>query len=521
MNKNVVLALLVGIALVMMSACEKKAQVSSLYEIEENGLYGYIDSVGNKVIEPQFMYASFFREGLALVVVDTVYGERLDSAHYKYEGKAITKRPYLCAKYGYIDKSGEFVIKPTLTTSFYIPQEIYGKYDFKTIGWFDKFAFHFNRALHQDSTTLLYGYIDKTGEEVIPSVYLSGNSFHQSRAVVLKYTGKALGPENLKYQYGIIDKDNNVIADFEYHDITNYNSNHTIARKWEKSREMGPQDVISENEKGEYDIRKEYFRESWADVVLILNKQGEITDSLSPGDEYFGFCEGISVARNMFLSSTYTNVYEYVDTLGHFLEPLNGISESQAEEMLLSKQAFTIVSKEDNIIGCTRFSNNLAGTTLNGHAWAFVDRNLLVRGTETENIYEYIQPFNDGLAPVKKEGKWGYVNTALKQVIPCKYDSCEINYGFLEKVYNFKKDSVISMYINRSDSIVWSHTGLRGYDNKYVNRFSQKDKKKYGQWNDDMDYGDGILQRYIGVIIVVLIVIVIGCIVIKNRRKKG
>ena len=42
----------------------------TLYRIQKDGLYGFIDSVGNVVIEPQYKYVSPFSDGIALVVHD-------------------------------------------------------------------------------------------------------------------------------------------------------------------------------------------------------------------------------------------------------------------------------------------------------------------------------------------------------------------------------------------------------------------------------------------------------------------
>ena len=47
----------VAIAIMIIASCnEKKKFDGYLYPIRENGLYGYIDSVGNRIIEPQFLW---------------------------------------------------------------------------------------------------------------------------------------------------------------------------------------------------------------------------------------------------------------------------------------------------------------------------------------------------------------------------------------------------------------------------------------------------------------------------------
>jgi hypothetical protein len=467
-------------------------------------LYGFIDHIGNKVIEPQFMYAQNFTEGLALVVVDTIYGECVDSLAYKNTGEKTSKEPCLFVKYGYIDKSGKFVIEPKLLASLFVNKEDIGKIDLKISNinhdLLGKYAFGSKRALYQDTTTWKYGYIDCNGKIVIPPKYEYAKRFRQSRAVALKYTGKPTGPQKMKCHYGVIDENDSVIADFIYYEVTDYGSNHTIVRKMEK------------NEEANFDL--------WADIVLILNKEGQIVDSLSSFNTYYGFTEGISVCRSMFLSNySQKENLEYIDTLGHYLKPLDGISEEQANEYFVSKQIFSVIPEDKYFMGCTYFSSNLAAATMNGEVWFFIDRHLLVRGKGLEDTYEHIKPFNDGLAAVKKDGKWGYVNTSLKRVIQCKYDSCEMNYGFLEKVYTFKNDSVISMYINKKDSVVWEYTSLRGLENKYNNIDSQKSKMDYGKWkyNETNIYSHHI-EYYI--VVVVVLIVVFAYIRYYNRKNK-
>ena len=39
--------------------------------------------------------------------------------------------------------------------------------------------------------------------------------------------------------------------------------------------------------------------------------------------------------------------------------------------------------------------------------------------------------FKEGLAAVKKDGKWGYINTKGEQIVECKFDdACDFSEGF-------------------------------------------------------------------------------------------
>ena len=113
----------VALSILLFASCNEKNKFDGyLYPIKENGLYGFIDSVGNRIIEPQFLWVSTFRDGLALAVVDTIYREVPDSMAYEVgERDSVVNLFRMYAKYGYIDKRGRFAIKPTFVTYVTMP----------------------------------------------------------------------------------------------------------------------------------------------------------------------------------------------------------------------------------------------------------------------------------------------------------------------------------------------------------------------------------------------------------------
>ena len=36
--------------------------------------------------------------------------------------------------------------------------------------------------------------------------------------------------------------------------------------------------------------------------------------------------------------------------------------------------------------------------------------------------FDYAGNFNEGFSAVKKDGKWGYINTKGEQIVECKFD---------------------------------------------------------------------------------------------------
>ena len=56
---NVFRLLFIAYSILIIVSCNEKKQFDGyLYPIRENGLYGYIDSVGNRIIEPEFLWVS-------------------------------------------------------------------------------------------------------------------------------------------------------------------------------------------------------------------------------------------------------------------------------------------------------------------------------------------------------------------------------------------------------------------------------------------------------------------------------
>lgn len=123
----------------------------------DEGLYGFIDKMGNVVIDFQFRDICYdgFSEGLISVE--------------KYD------------KYGFIDKSGNEVIP--------------FNYDFEA-------TFHEGMALVERDQK--YGFLNTKGEEIIPFIYskIGENGFYKGRAFVGK---------NNDSEWQIIDKEGNVL----------------------------------------------------------------------------------------------------------------------------------------------------------------------------------------------------------------------------------------------------------------------------------------------------------------------
>ncbi|MFC6997516.1 WG repeat-containing protein [Rufibacter roseus] len=59
------------VAIFFCSSCKREPFKGNLFAIKQGGKWGYIDSVGNLILEPQFLNAGDFNEGLAKVEVES------------------------------------------------------------------------------------------------------------------------------------------------------------------------------------------------------------------------------------------------------------------------------------------------------------------------------------------------------------------------------------------------------------------------------------------------------------------
>lgn len=140
--------------------------------------WGYIDHSGNWVIPPQFDFASLFSEGLAPVSVNGVCGyiDKTGSFKLKPSQKPMSEsdcgatyghfngglsRWKFGDKYGFIDESGNVIIKPE----------------------FD-LTFDFAEGMAYVEQADKYGFIDATGKMVIEPQFYTAKDFHHGLARV-------------------------------------------------------------------------------------------------------------------------------------------------------------------------------------------------------------------------------------------------------------------------------------------------------------------------------------------------
>lgn len=148
------------------TSCQKESKYKDSYIIAKNGHYGLIDSVGNEIVPPIYVYIRpIQKDGVSLAVIDTIY---------TYEG--VKNKPVLNIKYGYINSDNKFLFPRPSIAKITIENSIDS---IKTFSEFcDNFSFYGGLAIAQDTTSRLYGYIKLNGDTIISPKYKNNTSLN-------------------------------------------------------------------------------------------------------------------------------------------------------------------------------------------------------------------------------------------------------------------------------------------------------------------------------------------------------
>lgn len=512
--KDIFLYIIITFAIISIASCNEKKQFDGyLYPIRENGLYGYIDSVGNRIIEPEFLWVSIFHNGLAMAVVDTIYRVVPDSMAYEVgERDTIINVYRMYAKYGYIDKTGRFVIEPKFITYINIPTKGYVVEDMDNCNnALYRHVFRNNRAMFYDTITLKSGYIDKHGDIIISPIYYYSEPFSQGRAVVKDNVGEPLFFKNFcitasKLRCAYIDTIGNTITDFKFEKLSKFNGRCGIG-SFKEVFNASPETIGGFTEHN-----------------YIIDSEGNLGKDLGFWDEFYGFSrDGISVTRQVMHLKVYDgmqNYYSFIDEDGNYLKPLKGLTDNQLDSLGRCNDIMEVLPEDADIAEATYFNDGFAGISPDGNHWFIIDKYLIIHGYGEESIFEGFRAFSNGLAAVKRNSKWGFINRKIREQIPCKYDSCGFVYPYLEEVFEYDIQGNIKKkaYINRNDSLVWESPL---YTNKVDNRYSIKDSKDWGKWT----YEYNPIKKYliyliIGAVVALIVTIAVSWRFASNRSSK-
>lgn len=261
MNK---LFTLISLLFLILYGCrsEKKEVDLKIIPVKSGNYWGYINHEGKYLINPQFQFASIFKEGLALV---------LSSDN----------------KFGFINEDGKYVINPIYSDALSFSEELalVGKKDSQlefidnqgktviTISPEIETASSFSEGLALVYSNGLYGYVDKTGKLVIPYTFNTASNFEEGFAKVgLKEK------ESNTFKYGFINKKGEVVINFQFVMANNfsdglalvYNGSQYGYIDYEGKFVINPQFVEAYNFQGEYAVIKQ------GQLYGYIDKDGKI-----------------------------------------------------------------------------------------------------------------------------------------------------------------------------------------------------------------------------------------------------
>lgn len=291
--------ILMIIAPLLLASCSyfKSSKEIDLIPYAQKEKYGYFDLEGKIVINPQFAYATAFREDIALVKTTGDEG-----------------------KWGYINKSGKFIINATFKDATVFQEGVAwvvlengapsiidhrGEVKFvlkeaENVRLFSEGIAAFSKV---DSTATIWGFVDKSGKQIINPQFDEVGDFHDGKCAVKNKEGK----------WGYIDKSGKIVINHQFHSAAAFKDGQAVVTLDDKAG-------VIDND-GKYTINPQ-FGNAYADGDKYLINQ----------DNKYGWCdkEGKFIINPQFDDATFfgdsklasiknSDKYGYIDEEGKIM----------------------------------------------------------------------------------------------------------------------------------------------------------------------------------------------------------
>lgn len=437
----------------------------SLYRIQKDGLYGFINESGKTIIEPKYEYVgNFTKDGYALIILDASISPIKCPNSSLRNRSLVQSDTALKVTYNYIDKRGNIILpsneviylKKTEPWLLYNnPQDFVDKFKSHTLGFVEfvlpELNMESNRYLFQNDSFFV-GYKDIEGTIVIEPKFCYGCSMSDGMTFVIDsikpFTIEELGNVDLLEYLNdhinctrIIDANGKYLSDLKMHDFSTFNKS---GYAWVSVANIDTSLIKN----------LDWFR---------IDRTGRITcGPINPGiqgtvyNNYWSDEPLYSVAFSFGILGTY---YTWVDDDGKYITDFDN---DGTVHLSFSKD-----ERGELFTNVTDFSEGVAGIRMFNEegesAWIFVNKNLDV----LSNPYDSIIPFRNGFAAVQAKhpewphmGNWGFVGFDIDSSIVQK-----IPFNFSE-VGSFSKDGLAYAavsgngvikegYINTDGKFIW------------------------------------------------------------------
>ncbi|MEL6865532.1 MAG: WG repeat-containing protein [Bacteroidota bacterium] len=437
--------------------------------------WGYIDTAGNVIVQPQYTFARPFVNEVGIVEFEGQWGMlakngqtlipcRYDKLHFLENTNNKILRVYKSRqKYGLIDTLGQVMVD----------------LNYDEIG-----AFSNGRLAVKRNN--MWGFVNKNGLEIIPCRFRRVRNFNEGYASV-----------QVRGNWGLIDKQGDVVLDFNYRRMGDFKEGliwvHTkkgVGYVNEKGAMIIPPSFSKAfnfegdvarvivngrygliNKKGEYILRPRYskieaFDQYGLAIVIygnrlirygLMNRQGKMVTT-KDFREIRPFNEGRAVVK-------YRGAYGYIDPSGKLAIAANyskaaAFSEGRAAVQRNGVCGYIDITGKEVIdleySKCLDFIEGKAVVYKGYRQGGIIDRtgnyviepsiDRLLQFTEgrglvrdeqyrfyyiteqsklNEGYYQKAGEFQHGVAVVQSEGRWGVINQKGIAIIPPKYDKIE------------------------------------------------------------------------------------------------
>ncbi len=349
MKKNIAFLLLLVIFFTSFNinaGAEETTLLPALEATSAGSKWGYIDQTGLFIIKPTYDYAAEFNDkGIAIVKNNNKYQSDYGDVYFINKSGKVVSGPFI--SYTPEFKNGLAIIVTDKTSSVVVDET--GKVVLQSKYSLDNYSdslFSF-----YDSQKKGYGFMDLKGKIVIPAKYLSVEPFNNRKAIVEVSAGI----------YSVIDKKGKVLETLKSYNY--YRSSEGLTLYYDDKSNMAGYKLLN----GTVAIKPQFksaepFKDGYAVASIshgeygqrygLINKKGEYV--VKPEYSYVTYLgKGLyAVAKNFNLFSNYYAPKALMNIKGELLTDykFNNISEFDGEYAIANKNTTTLfIDREGNI----------------------------------------------------------------------------------------------------------------------------------------------------------------------------